>query len=112
MSFGSFRKIDVDQYDEDALVETELYDLDPRDPQSVLADAKQRQSAVRSALAKYAQTLHSLQRSRSPQRGDISSALVTVLDGAPYGPNVEDAKARGHSRTASSRSDSRAPRRH
>lgn len=77
MSFANFRKIDIDQYDEDVLLETDLYDLDPRDPATVLADAKSKQAAVRSSLSK----------------GDIAGALATVLDGAPYGPNVEDAKA-------------------
>lgn len=48
----SFRKIDVDAYDEDVLQETELYDPDPRPPPQVLADAKQKQLAVRSALNK------------------------------------------------------------
>ena len=46
----SFRKIDVDAYDEDVLQETELYDPDPRDPAQVLSDAKQKQLVVRSAL--------------------------------------------------------------
>ena len=48
----SFRKIDVDVYDEDALVETELYDADPRGPAQVLNDVKQKATAVRSALSK------------------------------------------------------------
>lgn len=48
----SFRKIDVDAYDEDVLQETELYDPDPREPAQVLNDAKQKQLAVRSALNK------------------------------------------------------------
>ena len=48
----NFRKIDIDAYDEDVLVETELYDPDPRDPLQVLNDTKQKASAVRSALSK------------------------------------------------------------
>lgn len=48
----SFRKIDVDAYDEDVLQETELYEPDPREPAHVLSDAKQKQLAVRSALNK------------------------------------------------------------
>ena len=48
----NFRKIDIDVYDEDALVETELYDADPRDPSQVVNDAKQKTTAVRSALSK------------------------------------------------------------
>ena len=42
----NFRKIDIDQYDEDVLLESELYDADPRDPIQVLADAKSKASAV------------------------------------------------------------------
>jgi len=73
---GAFRKVDIDIYDEDVLQETELYAADPRDPAAVLDDAKQRQTAVRSLLAK----------------NDIPGALSVILDDAPYGPNVEEAK--------------------
>ncbi|PPQ64123.1 hypothetical protein CVT24_008734 [Panaeolus cyanescens] len=73
---GAFRKIDVDQYDEDVLHESELYDADPRSPAEVLDDVRQRQGAVRSLLAK----------------NDISGALSVILENAPYGPNVDDAK--------------------
>ncbi|KAG1773381.1 actin-related protein 2/3 complex subunit 5 [Suillus placidus] len=72
----SFRKIDIDAYDEDVLLESELCEPDPRDPAQVLSDAKQKQAAVRSTLAK----------------GDIPGALGIALDNTPYGPNVEEAK--------------------
>lgn len=49
----AFRKIDIDAYDEDAFLESELFDPDPRTPSQVLSDAKQKQAAVRSSLAKY-----------------------------------------------------------
>ena len=48
----SFRKIDIDQYDEDVLLDSELYDTDPRDPAQALNVAKQNAAAVRSSLAK------------------------------------------------------------
>ena len=48
----SFRKIDIDQYDEDVLQDSELYEADPRGPVEVLENAKQRQIAVRSFLAR------------------------------------------------------------
>jgi actin related protein 2/3 complex, subunit 5 len=48
----NFRKIDVDAYDEDVLLETELYDPDPRGPQQVTEDAKARAASVRTSLAK------------------------------------------------------------
>ncbi|EJD05246.1 actin-related protein ARPC5 [Fomitiporia mediterranea MF3/22] len=72
----AFRKIDIDAYDEDVLLEEELYDADPRDPAQVLADTRAKAATVRSALA----------------RGDVAGALNIVLEGAPYGPNVEEAK--------------------
>jgi hypothetical protein len=53
----SFRKIDVDAYDEDVLHESELYEPDPRDPAQVLSDTKQQQVAVRSSLNKYVPTI-------------------------------------------------------
>lgn len=49
----AFRKIDIDQYDEDVLQDSELYEADSRDPTEVLNDAKQRQIAVRGLLARY-----------------------------------------------------------
>jgi actin related protein 2/3 complex, subunit 5 len=49
---GAFRKIDIDQYDEDVLLDSELYDADPRDPAQVLDEAKQRAAAVRTSLSK------------------------------------------------------------
>ncbi|KAH9477164.1 Actin-related protein 2/3 complex subunit 5 [Psilocybe cubensis] len=72
----AFRKIDIDIYDEDVLQESELYEADPRDPAEVLEDAKQRAGHVRSLLAK----------------NDIPGALTIILDNAPYGPNIDDAK--------------------
>lgn len=55
---SSFRKIDIDIYDEDVLQETELYEPDPRDPAQVMGDTREAASEVRSLLAKYA--LHSI----------------------------------------------------
>lgn len=50
----AFRKIDIDAYDEDAFMESELFEPDPRSPVQVLSEAKQKQISVRSSLAKYA----------------------------------------------------------
>ncbi|TFK96137.1 actin-related protein ARPC5 [Pterulicium gracile] len=72
----NFRKIDIDAYDEDVLHESELYEADPRDPSQVLSEAKAKSASVRSLLSK----------------NDISGALSAVLESAPYGPNVEEAK--------------------
>lgn len=49
----NFRKIDIDQYDEDTFQESELYEADPRDPQAVLSDAKAKSGQVRTALSRY-----------------------------------------------------------
>ena len=48
----NFRKIDVDAYDEDVLLETELYDPDPRGSQQVVEDAKAKAASVRTSLSK------------------------------------------------------------
>ncbi|KAI0270696.1 arp2/3 complex subunit [Gloeopeniophorella convolvens] len=72
----NFRKIDIDLYDEDVLLESELYDPDQREPAQVVADAKAKATSVRTSLSK----------------GDITGALVTALESPPYGANVEEAK--------------------
>jgi len=72
----NFRKIDIDAYDEDVLVETELYDPDPRNPAQILNDTKQKATAVRSALSK----------------GDTVGALTLALEDPPYGPGIDEAK--------------------
>jgi actin related protein 2/3 complex subunit 5 len=48
----NFRKIDIDAYDEDVLLETELCDPDPRGPQQALDEAKAKAASVRTSLAK------------------------------------------------------------
>ncbi|KAJ9112301.1 hypothetical protein QFC19_000720 [Naganishia cerealis] len=48
----AFRKIDIDQYDEDRLVPEDLYDPDPRGLDGVLADARNRSAEVRSLLSR------------------------------------------------------------
>ncbi|THV05287.1 arp2/3 complex 16 kDa subunit [Dendrothele bispora CBS 962.96] len=72
----NFRKIDIDAFDEEILQESELYEQDPRDPAQALDEMKQIQGAVRSCLAK----------------NDTVGALSAVLEHAPYGPTMEDAK--------------------
>ena len=49
---ANFRKIDIDALDEDVVLDTDLYDPDPRDPAAVAADAKSKAAAVRSLLSK------------------------------------------------------------
>ncbi|KAG8994383.1 hypothetical protein FRB90_000444 [Tulasnella sp. 427] len=76
----AFRKIDIDAFDEDVLLESDLVDPDPRDPATVLADVKAKNTQLRSFLTKCV-------------AGDTAGALALVLADAPYGPNVDEAKA-------------------
>lgn len=48
----AFRKIDIDQYDEDTLLDSELVLPDPREPSTVLADARAKAGEVRGLLAR------------------------------------------------------------
>jgi actin related protein 2/3 complex subunit 5 len=92
---ASFRKIDVDAYDEDVLLETELYDPDPRGPQQ--GCRRRKSKSCRSQNFTRQVSHHHLRRPRAAYRvhrirGDTVGALVTILDNAPYGPNVDEAK--------------------
>ena len=53
----NFRKIDIDQYDEDVLLDSEIYEPELRDPAQVLDDTKQKAATVRGYLSKYAHLL-------------------------------------------------------
>ena len=48
----NFRKIDIDAFDEDVLLESDLVEPDPRDPGQVLADVKGKNSALRGYISK------------------------------------------------------------
>jgi actin related protein 2/3 complex, subunit 5 len=52
MADTAFRKIDIDAFDEDTVMESELYEPDPRDSGTVLNDARQKQTSVRSSLSR------------------------------------------------------------
>ncbi|BGP57936.1 hypothetical protein JCM8202_004631 [Rhodotorula sphaerocarpa] len=73
-----FRRINVDQYDEDRIDPASLYAPDPRDPAQVLADAQQTDKQVRSLV----------------QRGDTAGALAEALaEGRwPYGDDARGAE--------------------
>lgn len=75
---GNWRRLNVDQYDEDRVLPSDLYDPDPRGPAGVLSDTQAKQATVRSNLA----------------RGDVAGALGVVLEGAPYGEGVDEAKVK------------------
>ncbi|ORY76512.1 actin-related protein 2/3 complex subunit 5 [Leucosporidium creatinivorum] len=77
MADSSFRRLDVDQYDEDRVLPSDLYIPDSRPPATVLSDTQGKATAVRGLL----------------QRGDVRGALGEVLVDAPYGEGVDDAKA-------------------
>ena len=90
----AFRKIDIDQYEEDVLLEEELYEPDPRDPATILNETKQKATTVRGSLSRCVGRIRSVAiiKLNLYYRGDIAGALSLVLDGPPYGPNVEEAK--------------------
>ncbi|SCZ94384.1 BZ3500_MvSof-1268-A1-R1_Chr12-2g03863 [Microbotryum saponariae] len=79
-SLDNFRRLDVDQYDPDRVLEHELYTPDPRPVQQVLSDTQTKASNTRAHL----------------QRGDVVTALHEVLDQAPYGEGVQQAKMHVH----------------
>lgn len=84
LSGTNFRRIDIDQYDEDRVDPASLYHPDPRGPAQALAAAQDKDRAVRGLL----------------QRGDVGGALKEVLrEGEwPYGedsePETKQAKVR------------------
>ncbi|KAK4049925.1 arp2/3 complex subunit [Microbotryomycetes sp. JL201] len=77
MADSSFRRLNVDQYDEDRVLETDLYTPDPRPESQVLQDTQQAGQQVRQLL----------------QRGDVVTALRQCLTNAPYGHGHDQAKA-------------------
>ncbi|CCF47898.1 hypothetical protein NDA11_005058 [Ustilago hordei] len=72
----NFRKIDIDQYDEDVISNEELVEPYPKSPEQALSDAKAKPTEVRTLIG----------------RGDIAGALALILTDYPYGPNVVEAK--------------------
>ncbi|BFZ63748.1 arp2/3 complex subunit [Saitoella coloradoensis] len=66
----SFRKIDIDAYEEDVVTADDLYPPNPLSPEQVEADVHQRAQDVRALLS----------------RGDAASALPLILQSPPYGP--------------------------
>ncbi|SOV02283.1 related to subunit of the Arp2/3 complex [Ustilago sp. UG-2017a] len=72
----NFRKIDIDQYDEDVISNEELVEPYPKSPEQALSDAKAKSTEVRTLIG----------------RGDIAGALALILTDYPYGPNVVEAK--------------------
>jgi actin related protein 2/3 complex, subunit 5 len=52
MTDTSYRKIDIDQFDEDRLTAQDLYEPDPRDPHQATEIAKTKQAEVRGCLSR------------------------------------------------------------
>ncbi|GAA5825257.1 hypothetical protein JCM11251_006908 [Rhodosporidiobolus azoricus] len=71
LSGVNFRRIDIDQYDEDRVLASSLYHPDPRPPQQAYSDAQAKDKTVRGLI----------------QRGDVAGALkeVTREGEWPYG---------------------------
>ena len=53
MSEYAFRKIDIDAYDEDVLLPSDLYDPDPRGPSGVTQDANAKANEARGLVSRY-----------------------------------------------------------
>ncbi|KAI8378149.1 actin-related protein 2/3 complex subunit 5 [Choanephora cucurbitarum] len=75
----SWRKIDIDQYDEDAYTEDEiLAEFEAGlSPEHVISSSQTRSVDVRNLLTK----------------GDLNTALTRALEDPPYGRNLDSAKA-------------------
>jgi len=69
MTEGAFRRIDIDQYNEDLLLPTDLYDAYPLEPSQAAGRARELDRDARGLVA----------------RGDAAAALSMVLQEAPYG---------------------------
>lgn len=52
MAEYAFRKIDIDELEEDVLLPSDLYDPDPRGPDVVHAEAKQKSGEARGLVSK------------------------------------------------------------
>ncbi|CAD6925519.1 unnamed protein product [Tilletia caries] len=72
----NFRSIDIDQYDEDVLDESELVEQDPNSAAESLAIAKQKGGQVRGLIG----------------QGDLLQALQLALSSPPYNTSAEEAK--------------------
>lgn len=48
----NFRKIDIDQYDEDVILDEELVEPYPKSPEQALADAKSKSTQVRTLIGR------------------------------------------------------------
>ncbi|KAL9933413.1 hypothetical protein V8E36_007589 [Tilletia maclaganii] len=72
----NFRSIDIDQYDEDVLDESELVEQDPRSSAELLQIAKQKASQVRGLIG----------------QGDLRQALQLALTDPPTNPDAAEAK--------------------
>ena len=101
----SFRKIDVDKYDEDVLLEEELIDIDPRSSTELAGIAKQKANDVRGligrcvgALPAACSLVFSAHTNSVPihhSRGDARGALAMILSDPPFGEANAEAKVSG-----------------
>lgn len=73
---NSFRKLPVDLYSEDLILESDLYSPDSRSPSQVLEETKSKHSQIKLLL----------------QKSQIKPALEIVLVDYPFGENVDEAK--------------------
>ena len=50
---SAFRKINIDEFDEDVILPSDLYDPDPRGPDVVIAESKQNAQEARNLVSKW-----------------------------------------------------------
>lgn len=93
----SWRRIDIDQYDEDAYTQDEILSEFETglSPEQVVSATQTRSTDVRNLLTKYSWNhfIHIiLILTRYYYRGDLNSALTRALEEPPYGRHLESAK--------------------
>lgn len=86
----AFRKIDIDAFDEDVLLPSDLYDPDPRGPDAVTQQASQKAGEARGLVSKCVICFTYIVG--LTVRGDIAGALNVILTDTPYGEGVDEAK--------------------
>ncbi|WFD34599.1 arp2/3 complex subunit [Malassezia cuniculi] len=72
----SFRRLDVDQYDEDALRPEDIAEVDHKSPEQALSLAQQKQTAVRARVS----------------ANDTAGALAVLLEDVPFGAANDQAR--------------------
>lgn len=86
----AWRKLDVDQYDDDYLRPSDIAVQDPVSPEELLHQARSKQGGVRTKLAGCVNP----KRLRLTGSGDVAGALSEVLTDPPYGAQSGESRVR------------------